>query len=128
MKDFQDPDLKEPGAANAYRVLLHRLTGVGLMKGPHRTPIEVWRKVAGNREAIAAAAKDRGANKKTGITIRGQVAKEMFEALSEETRDEYGALAEQENKEMDDGWAQNTKGPMSTTPADRQRYVLPHQK
>ena len=83
-----------------------------------------WWKIATNREAIAAAAKDRGADKKTGVTIRGQVAKEMFKALSKETRDEYAALAELENKDMDEGWLQNTKGPLSTTPADRQRYVF----
>jgi len=123
MKDL-DLDAKESGAINPYRVLLHKLTGVGLVKGRHRTPIEIWRKIATNREAIAAAAKDRGADKKTGVTIRGQVAKEMFEALSEETRDEYAALAELENKDMDEGWLQNTKGPLSTTPADRQRYVF----
>jgi len=120
MKD-KDLDPKESGAINPYRVLLHRLTGVGLVKGRHRTPIEVWRKVAANREAIAAAAKDRGANKNTGVTIRGQVAKEMFDSLSEETRDEYAAIAEQENKEMDEGWEQNVKSPLSTTPADRQK-------
>ena len=127
MKD-QDLDSKESRAVNAYRVLLHRLTGVGLVKGRHRTSIEVWRKVEANREAIATAAKDRGADKKTGVTIRGQVAKEMFEALSQETRDEYAALAEQENKDMDEGWVQNTKGPLSTTPADRQRYAFSRQQ
>jgi len=48
----------------------------------------------------------------------------MFDALSKETRDEYAALAELENKDMDESWLQNTKGSLSTTPADRQRYVF----
>ena len=68
MKD-QDLDSKDSGAANPYHILLHRLTGVGLVKGRHRTSIEVWRKVEANRGAIATAAKNRGANKKTGVTI-----------------------------------------------------------
>lgn len=59
--------------------------------------------MAANQEAIAAAAKDHGANKNMGVTIRGQVAKELFDSLSEETRDEYTTIAEQENKEMDKG-------------------------
>ena len=68
MKDL-DLDSKESGAINPYCALLHRLTGVGLVKGRHCTPIEVWRKIKMNREAIAAAAKDRSADKKTGVTI-----------------------------------------------------------
>jgi len=58
MKD-QDLDPAESGALNAFRTLLLRLTGVGPSKPRHRTPLEVWRKLTPNREAIAKLGKDR---------------------------------------------------------------------
>src|SRR6188768_901890 len=96
MKD-QDLDPTESGALNAFRILLLRQTGVGPSKPRHRTPVEVWRKVTANREAIAKLAKDQGATKQTGAKIRSTIAKTMFDALDESTRVEYAALAEQEN-------------------------------
>ena len=123
MKD-QDLDPTESGALNAFRILLLRQTGVGPSKPRHRTPVEVWRKITANREAIAKLAKDQGANKQTGAKIRSTIAKTMFEDLDESTRAEYAALAEQENKELDENWSRNTSGPFSTAPVDRQKYVV----
>jgi len=123
MKDL-NLDPKESGVISHFRSMLFRLTGAGLVKGRHRTAIEVWRKIEANRDAIAKKAKERGATKKNGVTIRGQVAKEMFDALDGATKREYTGLAEEENKGLDEIWEKNTKGPLSTTPTDRQRYIL----
>jgi len=123
MKD-QDLDPTESGTLNAFRVLLLRQTGVGPSKPRHRTPIEVWRKLTANREAIAKLAKEQGANKQTGAKIRANIAKTMFEALDEATQTEFAALADQENREADENWKKNTSGPFPTTPIDRQKYVF----
>lgn len=68
MKD-QDLDPAESSALNAFCTLLLRLTGVGLSKPQHRTPLEVWHKLTPNWEAIAKLEKDRGATKQTGAKI-----------------------------------------------------------
>jgi len=89
MKDL-NLDPKELGVISHFHSMLFRLTGAGLVKGRHHTAIEVWRKIEANRDAIAKKAKERGATKKNGITIRGQVAKEMFDALDGAKEGIYG--------------------------------------
>ena len=43
MKD-QDIDLKESGAQNPYRILLHKLTGTTIQKPRLKSAVNVWRK------------------------------------------------------------------------------------
>jgi len=119
-----DMDPAESGVLNVFRLLLLKLTGVGPSKPRHHMPVEVWRKLTTNREAIAKLAKEQGATKQTGAKIRSAIAKSMFEALDDETQAEYAAIAEQENKELDENWLKHTSGPFSTTPVDCQKYVL----
>jgi len=59
MKD-SDIDPKDSGLQNPYRILLFKLTGVGLVRPRLRSPVNTWRKIHENREAIEKEAKARG--------------------------------------------------------------------
>ena len=56
LKD-SDIDPKDSGLRNPYRVLLFKLTGVGLVHPRARYPVNTWRKMKVNRDAIEKEAK-----------------------------------------------------------------------
>jgi len=59
LKD-SDLDAKDSGLQNPYRVLLFKLTGVGLVRPRLRSSVNTWHKLKVNRDAIEIEAKKRG--------------------------------------------------------------------
>jgi len=56
LKD-SDLDPKESGLQNPYRILLFKLTGVSIVCQRLRSPVNTWRKMGNNRDAIEKEAK-----------------------------------------------------------------------
>ena len=139
MKD-SDLDPKESGLQNPYRILLFKLTGVGIVCPRLRSPVNTWRKIITNRDAIEKEAKargelelsslyginrlsilDSGYTKKSAATVRAKISNKWFEALDDEEKAEWKELAQLEHDEAVLQFKQATTSPPSTDPVDRQR-------
>ena len=123
MKD-QDTDSLDSNKENPYRILLHKLTGVGASRPRLRAASNLWRKE--HRDDIEAEAQRRVSSmreekKRKLASTRQTVATEMFAALSEEEKAIWSKKAEDEHEEAKKDYEAAIKGPPATTPAARQK-------
>jgi hypothetical protein len=122
MKD-QDMDPKEPGAQNPYRVLLHKLTGVGIQRPRLKSAVNTWRKDQRDdieREVRCIVLID-GTPRSQLAKLRDSVARGIFEALPVEQQKQWAEQAKDEHEAALEIWKETTTGELSKEPADRQQ-------
>jgi len=91
----------------------------------HQSASNIWRR-SFRKEIEAEASREvetqDKSRKRDLASIREQVAKRMFEALTKEEKDEWTAISNIEHEENMMNWRKVTSGDF-TDPADRQRYL-----
>jgi len=122
MKD-SNSDPQAAGPTNPYRVLLHKLTGVGIAKPRCKPAANIWRKM--NRDVIEAEVRSRASAEQTNpkklAPLRETIIKRLFSDLPQEEQLDWARLAKEEHAEAVKKWKDDIVGPPSTDPEDRQR-------
>ncbi|KDR65749.1 hypothetical protein GALMADRAFT_217423 [Galerina marginata CBS 339.88] len=115
----------DANAKNPYRILLLKLTGVGVQRPRQRSAANTWRKT--KREAIKAESQRRAKKTSTSgkqlTALRDKVARDMFAKLSKEERAQWEIQAKEDHVEVLKKWNDDISGAPSTAPADRQDCI-----
>jgi len=113
------------GDTNPYHFILCELMGRKARSPRQQSASNAWRR-SYHKEIEEEASREvemKGKSRKRDLaSVREQVAKRMFEALSDEEQDEWAEMAKQEHEEDMEKWTKATSGDVSANPADRQRY------
>ena len=116
-------DPKESGALDPYRVLLHKLTGVGIQRPRLRSAVNTWRK--SQRDDIEREVRRvvlRGGTPRSQLAkLRDSIAHKIFAALPEEEQKQWSEQAKEEHQAALEAWKEATTGEPSKEPADRQQ-------
>ena len=124
MKD-QDIDLRDSGADNPYRILLHKLTGNTIQKLRRQPPVNVWRKTQHKEidiEVKKIMDKD-GIPHSKHAAVRDKMAWDMYEMLSEEEKVQWIEQATEEYETAMMRWWNDVEGDPSTASEDCQKWV-----
>lgn len=120
---MKDHDSKQAGVHNAYRVLLHKLTGTAVAKPRKNSAINHWVKT--KQATIETELTRRVLAQETPrsqvAALRAKLSKELFENLQLEEQGIWQAVADDEHEIEVKKWKVATEGPPSTTPGDRQK-------
>jgi hypothetical protein len=116
-------DPKESGAQDPYRVLLHKLTGVGIQRPRLKSAVNTWRKSQRDdieRELRRVVLRDRTPRSQLA-KLRDSIARKIFERLPEEERKQWGEQAKEEHEAALEAWKDATTSGPSKEPTDRQQ-------
>ena len=103
-----------------YRAFAYNLTGPSIPRPRLRSPANVWRKT--QRATIDQAVKRQGVVPRNELLkLRDKVAREMFENLPIEERDQWAKQAKEEHEAAVEAWKNDTQVTPSSEPADQQR-------
>jgi hypothetical protein len=114
------------GSEDPMDVLMAKLAGIPLKKPRLRTGHNIWGST--NRQRVDAVYEERvradNVPMKRRATLRMQIYKELFDALDDETKQEYEKRAVEEHEAAVKKIDETLNSPPSQNPVDRQQYVF----
>ena len=121
----QDLPTSESGVDNPLKVLLFKITGVGIAKPRRKMASSYFSKH--NYDTLIKPAVDAECametNKKLCVRIRARHISEMYDALDNADKQQYIEESFEQHNLAVEQWKNARTGPVSQDPADRQRYV-----
>lgn len=116
----------EMGSNDPMAILMSKLTGNTLQRPRMKTPYNLWGPK--NRcfvdPVFAERVKEGNVSAKSQAALRSSIYKELFEELPEDEQREWIERAESEHQQALAKVDATLKSGPSTTPEDRQRYVI----